>query len=86
MYFDMFGSSLTVFCLKIGTKQKKHSHSAVESKHSTVNGVKGVLKLFVSGREIFVCYSLSLLLLWPWILQRDCYLRYIPGKLPYCVV
>ena len=27
----MFGSSLTVFCLKMGTKQNKHSHSAVES-------------------------------------------------------
>ena len=36
----MFGSFLTVFCLKMGTKQNKHSYSAVESKHYTVTGVK----------------------------------------------
>ena len=47
----MFGSSLTVFCLKMGTKQNKHSHSAVESRHYTVTGVKRVLKIFVSGKE-----------------------------------
>ena len=51
----MFGSFLTVFCLKMGTKQNKHSHSAVESKHYTVTGVKIVLKIFVSGKEILVC-------------------------------
>ena len=52
----MFGSFLTVFCLKMGTKQNKHSHSAVESKQYTVTGVKIVLKIFVPGKEILVCY------------------------------
>ena len=43
----------------MGAKQNKHSHSAVESKHCTVNGLKGVLKIFVSSREMLACYRLS---------------------------
>ena len=53
----MFGSSLIVFCLKRGTKQNRHSHSVAESKNCTVNDVKAVLKIFVSGKEISVCYK-----------------------------
>ena len=49
----MCGSSLTVFCLKRGTKQNRHSHSVAESKNCKVNGVKGVLKILVSGEEKF---------------------------------
>ena len=47
IYFEMFGSSLTVFCLKRGTKQNRHSQSVAESKNCTVNDVKAVLKIFL---------------------------------------
>ena len=48
----MFGSSLTVF----DSQQNRHSYSVAESKNCTVNGIKGVLKIFVSGKEILFCY------------------------------
>ena len=47
---------LTVFHLKRGTKQNRHSHSVAESKNCTVNDIKAVSKIFVSGKEILVCY------------------------------
>ena len=56
IYFGMFGSSLTVVCLKRGTKQNRHSHSVAGSKNCTVNDVKAVLKSFPSGKEILVSY------------------------------
>ena len=41
---------------KRDTKQNRHSHSVAESKNCTVNDVKGVLKIFVSSKEILICY------------------------------
>ena len=44
------------FCLRRDTKQCRHSHNVVESKHCTVSGVKDISENFASNIEILVSH------------------------------